>query len=94
MTNLILKKILKDFNNRDTLLLKIKSRPNSAQTKIVSKLDDETIKIDISAERDKGKANQELIRFLAKNLNIKKENIKIISGKTTQKKLIKCQKNK
>jgi len=94
MTDLILKKILKNLASRDTLVLKIKSHPNSPQTKIVSELSDGTIKIDISAERDKGKANQELIKFLAKNLNLEKSNLKIISGQTTQNKLIKCQKSK
>lgn len=49
----------------------------------------ETIKIRIKAVPEKGKANEELIRFLSKRLDIPKQNISIISGKTEQLKLVK-----
>jgi len=52
-------------------------------------MEDETIKIRIKAAPEKGRANIELIRFLAKELTLPKENISIISGKTEQLKLIK-----
>ncbi len=69
--------------------LRIKVIPKSAKNEIVEIMDDETIKIRIKAPPEKGKANQELIKFLSKEYNIPKENISIISGKTEQLKLIK-----
>ena len=94
MSDFILNMLKDQLRVNSVLVLKIKSRPNAPQTKFISKMSDNTIKIDISAERDKGKANQELIKFLARVLDLDKKNIKIISGQTAQNKLIKCQKNK
>lgn len=50
---------------------------------------EQTIKIRIKAVPEKGKANVELIRFLSRELNVPKENISILSGKTDHLKLIK-----
>lgn len=49
---------------------------------------EQTIKIRIKAVPEKGKANEELIKFLSKELSIPKDQITIISGKSTQLKLI------
>lgn len=49
---------------------------------------EQTIKIRIKAVPEKGKANEELIKFLSKELNIPKDQITIISGKSTQLKLV------
>lgn len=67
--------------------------PRSSKTEIAGIMDDETIKIRIKAVPEKGKANNELIKFLSKELNIPKENISIISGKTDSIKLIKLKWN-
>ncbi len=52
-------------------------------------MSDGTIKIRIKAVPEKGKANEELIRFLSEEWNAPKSCISIISGKTDQTKLIK-----
>jgi len=48
-----------------------------------------TYKIRLKSAPEKGKANTELIKFLAKEFSVPKENIEIISGKTERIKLIK-----
>ena len=76
--------------------LRIKVIPNSSNNKIKEIMTDdsgeETIKIKIKAAPEKGKANTELIKFLSKELDIKRSNISIISGKTDRIKLIKISK--
>ena len=76
--------------------LRIKVIPNSNTNEIKEIMTDdsgeETIKIKIKAIPEKGKANTELIKFLSKELEIKKSNISIISGKTDRIKLIKISK--
>jgi hypothetical protein len=42
----------------------------------------EMVKIKVAAPPEKGKANQDLIEFLAKQLGVKKNAISIISGQT------------
>lgn len=69
--------------------LRIKVLPKSPKNEVVEILDDETIKIRIKAVPERGKANAELIKFLSKELNIQRDQISIISGKTEQLKLVK-----
>lgn len=71
--------------------LRVKVIPKSPKTEFIEIMADEekTLKIRLKAIPEKGKANAELIRFLSKEMNIPKENISIISGKTDQIKLLK-----
>lgn len=73
--------------------LRIKVIPKSSKNEVVEIMKDdsgeETIKIRINATPEKGKANQELIKFLSKEMDVPKSNISIISGKSDQIKLIK-----
>ncbi|MBT3864663.1 DUF167 domain-containing protein [Candidatus Peregrinibacteria bacterium] len=68
-------------------------RPKTELTEILEEQTDEgpalTYKIRIKAAPEKSLANKELIRFLSKELNIPKNQISILSGKTDQLKLIK-----
>lgn len=61
--------------------------PNSHQNKIVGWQGKE-LKIRVAAPPQKGKANKELIKFLAKELNIANNDIEIIKGLTSSRKKI------
>ncbi|MCK5535276.1 MAG: DUF167 domain-containing protein, partial [Bacteroidales bacterium] len=52
------------LNEKGEVYLRIKVSPNSSETTFRSKLENETIKIDIKAHPEKGKANKELIKYL------------------------------
>ena len=73
--------------------LRVKVLPGSHKNEISEVLKDadgtETLKIRITAAPQKGKANAELINFLAQHFEVAKEKISIISGKNSQLKLIK-----
>lgn len=71
------------------MYIQIKVIPKSRATEFVEKMDDETYKIRVKAAPEKGKANTELIRFLAKTLKVTKDEIIIISGHTDTRKLLK-----
>jgi uncharacterized protein (TIGR00251 family) len=55
---------------------------SSGSTRICGLLDG-MLKIKVAAPPEKGKANQCLLRYLAKELGIKKNTISIVSGKTS-----------
>jgi uncharacterized protein (TIGR00251 family) len=55
--------------------------PGSSRTVVAGTLED-MIKIRVAAAPEKGKANQCLIAFLAKQLGVKKNAIEILSGHT------------
>ncbi len=54
-------------------------RPNSSDNRIVGWQSDR-LKIKLKAFPEKGKANKELVSFIAEKLNIPRSNIKIVSG--------------
>lgn len=69
--------------------LRVKVTPRSNKTELKDILEDGTIKIRLHAPAEKGKANDELIKFLASELHLHRDKITIISGKSDQLKLIK-----
>ncbi len=76
------------LNPNEKTYLKIKVTTKQPKTEYINTLDDGTIKIRIKAVPEKGKANEELIRFLSKELKIEKDMIEITSGTTDTIKLV------
>ena len=62
-----------------TLIVKVV--PGSSRTQIVGQYGN-MLKVKISAPPEKGKANKELLRFLAARLQIKQNDIEVQSGQT------------
>jgi hypothetical protein len=60
----------------------VKAVPGSRQTCVCGLLD-EMVKIKVSAAPEKGKANKCLLDFLAKQLGVKRNSVKIVSGKSS-----------
>jgi uncharacterized protein (TIGR00251 family) len=58
----------------------VKAVPGSSRTAVCGLLD-EMVKIKVSAAPEKGKANKCLLDFLAKQLGVRKNAVKIVSGK-------------
>jgi len=74
------------------IYLRIKVRPQAGATMVKQILSDEigeTIKIDLAAVPVKGKANTELVKFLAKEFAVDKTKVKIINGAPERTKLVK-----
>ncbi|KHO47039.1 MAG: hypothetical protein QS99_C0003G0024 [archaeon GW2011_AR4] len=70
----------------DKRAISVVVKPNAPKTRLISIDDHGVHHIAIAAAPDKGKANTELIKFLTKELG---KPVKIISGSTSKKKLIK-----
>jgi len=88
----MLKNFIKQFNQAGEIYLRIKARPGASATAVKQIMEDgdgEIIKIDIAAPAVKNKANLELIRFLAREFAISKNNVKIIGGAGEREKLVK-----
>lgn len=76
-------KLKKALQEDGELYLRVKAHAGSSKTEIKGVLEDtdgKILKINIAAQPVKGRANQELIKFLAKELGAPKDNVKIISG--------------
>ena len=75
------------------MYLQVKVIPKSPRTAFVEWMGPEadgsrTAKIRLKAAPEKGRANEELIRFLAESCGCGKEDILIISGHTSTRKLL------
>jgi uncharacterized protein (TIGR00251 family) len=73
MTNLVVQK------TDNSVLITAKIMAGSSKTAVCGVLDG-MLKVKVSAAPEKGKANQGLIEFLAKELGVKKNAISIVSG--------------
>lgn len=62
--------------------LKVKILSNSSKNEIIG-IENDRLKIKIQAVREKGKANKEIVQFVAKLLKIPKSKISISSGNTS-----------
>lgn len=67
--------------------LKLKVTPNSNKNQVVGWLG-QFLKVKIKAPADRGRANDELINFLAQELNIQRSQINLEKGLTSRRKLI------
>ncbi len=68
---------------KDGIRLSLKISPGASKTKIIGLYGD-TLKVAVNAPPEKGKANQALIGFIGKVLNVPKSQIKIITGQTSK----------
>lgn len=77
-------------------LLRVRLQPNSSSCQIKDVFcapDGDYLKISICAAPEKGKANKELIDFLAKKLKIAKSSFEIVSGELDKYKKISIKTN-
>ena len=72
----------------DGYLLSLRVEPRSSKSEIIG-FHGERLKIKIKAPPVDGKANKEVIAFLADKLNVKKADISIVSGKSSRYKVVK-----
>ncbi len=72
---------------KEKLRISVHVNPNARQNKVVG-FQDGLLKVMIAAPPTRGKANQELLRFLSGLLRISKSNLAIEKGATSKKKTV------
>ncbi len=87
MDNLVIRERM-TMQQEGSVTLAIRAHPDAKRTAIKGVLDDGSIKIDLAAPADDGKANAELITFLAKEFSVPKQNIEIVTGHTGRRKIV------
>jgi len=71
----------------DGLIIKVKIVPNSSKNEII--IEEEFIKVKVTAQPLENKANKALIEFLSKKFKVPKTNIEILKGDTSKEKTLK-----
>ena len=70
----------------DGLVVRVKIVPNSSKNDII--LEEEFIKVKVTAQPIENKANKALIEFLSKSFKIPKTGIEILKGETSKEKTL------
>jgi len=70
------------------LALSIRVIPKSQRTQWAGEMADGALKVRLAAVPEKGKANEELIRFLAGEFGLRRVQVEIVSGETNPHKQI------
>jgi uncharacterized protein YggU (UPF0235/DUF167 family) len=81
----------KDYVNVEWKIcyLNIRVVPNSRITSFIEAMSDWALKIRLKSVPENGKANEELVKFISNQLNIKTSKVTIISWLTIKNKLVK-----
>jgi uncharacterized protein len=85
----MLSEFKRELAQNKQIYLRIKAIPGAPKTEVKDVMADGTIKIAVAAAPEKGKANVALIKFLATEFAVPKNNVAIISGTGARIKLIK-----
>lgn len=75
--------------NKNFAILQVKVMPRSTKRAITEITGDGLVKIRLKSPPVEGKANQELIKFLADELDIGVSEVEIRTGESSRKKLVK-----
>ncbi len=75
-----LAKLVPQLRAQGKLLLRVKVTPKSGRSQVAGWLADGTLKVRLQAAPERGKANAELCRLLARELGVARENVRIVSG--------------
>lgn len=85
----MLEKFKQQLVLKKELYLRVKVSPRAPISGLQQVMVDDTLKIAIAAPPQRGRANTELIRFLAEEFAVDKNNIKILAGAGEALKLVK-----
>lgn len=89
----MIEKILENYKaaleKEKSIVLSIKVSTKMPKTSFISQMENGTLKLNVCSAPEKGKANKEIIKFLSKQFSVHRNNIDILSGKTSNLKLIK-----
>ncbi len=77
------------LREKGELYLRLKVHPGAKETAVRALMADETIKVDLKAAPENGRANEALVACLAAEFEVKREQVKILSGAAERQKLIK-----
>ncbi len=80
--------LIGEFKREGRVSLTLRVTPRSAKTAWGGRLDDGSWKVRLAAVAEDGKANAELIRFLAAEFGVGRDKVTIVSGAAARMKLV------
>ncbi len=71
-----------------TVTFRVKVRPQAAISRFRGPLGEDTFKVDIAATPEGGEANAALVRFLADEFDVGRDQVEIVAGETSRLKIV------
>jgi uncharacterized protein (TIGR00251 family) len=66
----------------------VKVVPRRSKSELVGVLEDGSLKVKLAAVPEKGKANEELLEVLARTFGVPRNQVEIVAGETSPRKLV------
>lgn len=93
-SHLLLEAERRRFQQEGELLLSIKVSPRSSRTRWIGRMEDGTLKVALAAPPEKGKANEELLEFLAAEFGVARSQVELIAGHASTAKRVRLTKTR
>jgi len=74
--------------NNTSISFGVRVRPFAPETLVTGRLADGTFKVNVDAPAEEGKANEELIRYLAREFEVDRSRVRILAGGSGRRKII------
>jgi len=84
----MLANLRQELAERGKVQFTVRAVPGAAKNRVMEVLDDESVKIAIAAPAERGKANTELVKFLAGEFAVKRQCVEIKAGHMARKKIV------
>lgn len=79
----------REVEQKGKVYIAVKITPSAPRNGVKEVMEDGTIKMNIAAPPEKGKANKELAKFIARELGVKPNNVTIDKGSSSKSKTVK-----
>lgn len=76
-----------DGTGKETVVLPVRVIPRAVRNEIVG-VEGDTLKVRVTAPPTRGKANQALVKLLAKGLGVRNNQVEILSGHKARRKMV------
>lgn len=81
--------LCRTLTSEGSVSFSVRARPNASKSKVTAVLDDGSVKIDVAAPAEEGKANAALRKFLAEEFGVPVSNVEIVVGGGGRRKIVK-----
>ncbi len=71
-----------------SVTFRVKARPQAQTNRFRGPLGEDTFKVDIAATPEGGQANAELVRFLADEFEVNRDQVELVTGETSRLKIV------
>lgn len=85
---LMLEALSRTLASEGSVSFSVRARPGAPRSHVVSVMDDGSVKIDVAAPAEEGRANAELARFLAEEFGVHPSQVEIVAGGGGRRKIV------